>query len=399
MTSFLAFFRFMGARLAPPVLGIAAMALGSGCGPINPSSTGDGFAGHLDTVLLADGSLHILSRARTGESEGGDFTYHEFLYASQAGATTDLVPSSLGEGDASFGFESLYRLAMDPKGRPLLVADVKGGLVVQVLDAGSWKKVPVGAGVSADAASSLAKEHQLGAVWTGSDNDVRVLHGAWIFVIDGDAIKSATPVNGTCNLEEHCTFDPTGDLAGDAAVYDHDAGKYTLRQLACPVDGCHWIDVPGVDFGDSDMGGSSSPFRRVFLHDKDGNGTLVRPMSTPSDSDNYSVLASTVSQQTKVRAGGAFFIGAAPRPGGGIVVAARTYDKELTLHVVDEGGQVKDIDLGTSESGEEPIRLHVTDAGGAEKVHVVIREAETTVGHFVVSLPSGTSTHESIELR
>ncbi len=399
MNSLLPSFRSVRARLAFSVLGVAAAVAGTGCGPGDPSSSGSGFAGHLDTLLLDDGSLHILSRARTGEAEGGNYTYHEFLYASPDGAGWDLVPSLLGDGEVTDAFESVYRLALDPKGRPLIIADMKGGLVVQVLDAGAWKVVPVGPNISADAVSVLAKDHQLGAVWGGSDNDVRFLHGDFVFVTDGDTITAATAVSGSCALEDNCTFAPTGDLAGDAALYDHDAGKYTLRQLACTVDGCQWTSVPGVDFGDSDMGGSSSPFRRVFFHDKDGKSTLVRPMSNPGDEGNYSVLASTTDQKLTVRPSGAFQIGAAPRPGGGLAVAVRTYDDKLVLHVVGADGKGKDIELGTSSTAEEPIQVHVREAGGVEKVHVVVREEQTTVGHFVVSLPGGTFTHESIELR
>lgn len=399
MNSLLPSFRSFRARLAFSVLGLAAAVVGTGCGPGDPSSTGNGFAGHLDTLLLDDGSLHILSRARTSESEGGDYKYHEFLYAGQDGAGFDLVPSSLGDGEVTDAFESVYRLAMDPQGRPLLIADMKGGLVVQVLDAGAWKVVPAGPSLSADAVSALAMEHKLGAVWGGSDNDVRILHGGFVFATDGATITSATAVGGSCALEDNCTFAPTGDLAGDAALYDHDAGKYTLRQLACSVDGCQWTSVPGVDFGDSDMGGSSSPFRRVFFHDKDGKGTLVRPMSNPGDEGNYRVLASTTDQKLTVRPSGAFEIGAAPRPGGGLAVAVRTYEDKLVLHVIGADGEVKDVDLGTSSTAQEPIQVHVREAGGVEKVHVVVREEQTTAGHFVVSLPGGTFTHESIELR
>jgi hypothetical protein len=271
--------------------------------------------------------------------------------------------------------------------------------VVQALEGSTWKTLAAGAKITGDAADTLAKPGQMGGMWAASDKTLHILYGTYVYVVSGEEIADAISTGETCNLDDDCTFDPTGDLAGEAAQYDHDSGKYLLRRLSCSGFSCQWSYVSGVDLGDSDQGGGSGAGRRVFFHDKDGKATLVRPVEGPDPKNDYLVVANTTEHRIPVLSGGAFFIGAAPRPGGGFAVAVRTYDRQLKLLAVSAGGQVNPIDLGGFSQGEEPIGVHVTGGSGAERVHVLLPETSTGVAHFVVDLPGGSFTHETIEMR
>jgi hypothetical protein len=221
------------------------------------------------------------------------------------------------------------------------------------------------------------------------------MYGGSIFYVSSQLYQGFF-FDKTCALADDCTYDPTSDSTGEAARYDHDQGKYVLQRLACPNFCDAWTDVGFL--GDNDQGGSSEPLRRVFFHDKDGKGILVRPVSTPKDANNYAVIANDVDHQITVLSGGALYVGAGPRPGGGFAVATLGYDKALKLMAVDADDKIEEIDLGSIDFGSQPIGVHVRDKAG-EQVHVVVRESHDSVAHFVVNLPDGGFTKESIKMQ
>lgn len=377
--------------LTVAALGLVAALGGAGCG------TGEPFIGHVDTVLTEDGSLHLLTRFRSGESEGGDWTAYEFLYAKPQNGTYTVESTPFGEGEQGFDSEGPYFLTFDSEGRPLIVAELKGGLTVQVLGTDAWKTLPRGAGLSEEAVGGLGKTGKLGAAWRTADGRVKVLHGGFLYTIQDEEIASGVEIGAECSMADHCYFDPTGDMSGEAVVREYQVG-FELRGLSCEVDGssCEWQGKGVV--GDDDLGGSSSPLHRVFFHTKDGTGVLVRPVETKGAGED-AIVASTLAGETTLFTGDVYQVGGGPLANGGFAAASLGHDEELLLAIVGADGEVQKIDLGRIEFGEDAISVRSRATAGGEEVHVTVRETHTTVAHFVVSLPGGDFTRESISMK
>ncbi len=378
--------------LTVAALGLLAASLGAGCG------TGEPFIGHVDTVLAEDGSLHLLTRFRSGESEGGDWTAYEFLYAKPTNGTYTVESSSFGADEQGFDSEGPYFLTFDSEDRPLIVAELQGGLTVQVLGTNAWKTVPRGAGLSEAALGGLGKTGKLGAAWRTADDRVKVLHGGFLYTVQDDEIASGVEIGAECSMADHCYFDPTGDMSGEAVVREYQVG-FELRALSCGVDGsssCEWQGKGVV--GDDDLGGSSSPLHRVFFHTKDGTGVLVRPVETKGAGED-AIVASTLAGETTLFTGDVYQVGGGPLANGGFAAASLGHDEQLHLAIVGADGEVQKIELGSIEFGDDAISIRSRAVGDGEEVHVTVRETHTSVAHFVVSLPGGDFTKESISMK
>lgn len=374
--------------LAFSLLGLFAAASFSGCLPLGTTSPSIDL---LDTAIGSDGALHVMARVASHTGEGDELVVHGYAYARSRGGTTETSSTPLGADETFESNGVVHRLVIDGQGRPIFAAEGAKGLYVQALDGATWKSVPLDPSLSQDAMAQLQVMNGLGGAWVDSKGAARVMYGAYVYTI-GENITSAKPIGSACALFDDCNFDPTGDVAGQAAQYDYPSKSYKLRQLDCDS-ACSWHDVGSL--GDSDQGGSSDPLNRIFFHTADGNPTLVRRHDV-TNGHAYAVIANTPATEITVLDGNVYQFGAAPRPDGGFVVAARDYDDQLKVAFVGVDGSVKVVDLGGDDWSTQPIRVHVTTAGG-ERAHVIVRESGDHVRHFTVS-ESGEFDRESIGL-
>lgn len=389
---------------ARPSLGNPALLAGAlAAAALCPACAGPRLA-NVEALFGPDEALHVMARYRTRADEGGVFQYQDFLYTVHDRSGWHPKASSLGNNETESAFEKPFRLLTDGQGRAFVVADVNRGLVVQMRDSKGWRTLDTSAPISAAARETLGRKGQFGAAWFGADGVLRVLYGAFLYEFEGagagQKLARAIDTGLPCVLGT-CIFDPTGDRQGEAAVVSSDREKYKIYALQCAADACRWSEVPDVDLGTTDDGGSSGPLRRVFFHTADGKAMLVRPVGV-SGGPSYAVLASFPGGESMVVSDGAYFIGAAPRPGGGFVVASESYTNELTLVVEDGDHRRTSFKLGAFDYAyaSEPVAVRVRKGrAGTEQAHVFLGVESTAVTHFVVDLPGGKVTREKINLR
>lgn len=377
--------------LLSSLFGLAALCSVAGCW----FGAGKVQIGVVEAALDGDGALHIVSRIEQGVSEGSATQFHGFAYSRPGADGYESFSNLIGYGEETENDTRMYQLAIDGEGRPVIAAETDQGLVVARFQDNQWTTLPVDPSMPDAAQSDLAISGQLGSAWTGSDGAVRVMYGQSIYKVT-DAVFKQKSLERGCFLVDDCIFDPQGDEAGEAVRYSWDAKGFELLRLSCESF-CSWKTVGPI--GSGDRGGSSAPLTRFFFHTSDGKGRFLQKIEDMSGApeDAFKVVVSTLDEQITVFERGIFRIGGAPRPSGGFAVAALGYDEQLHLAAVDADGAQKTIDLGSVDLGSDPIRVRAVGSSN-EKVHVVIRESSDHLAHYVVSLPSGEYTKESISV-
>jgi hypothetical protein len=364
----------------------------------------------LQIEVDSQGVFHLAGRYRTGEGEGGGYGYKQFLYGWGKAGDWQRDSIDLGIGDIGSSFESIYRLAIENGDRPILVADLAEGLRVRTKALGSWIAMYPFVGLDELATQSLNTRNQLNAAWTGSDGIVRILSGNWLFEIDEGTIARATDTGRDCLLQgrgdpmEDCFFDPTGDRQGQAAVYYYTGhplqdGLVHLLDLSCDATDCQWSEVPDVDLGTTDPGGSSGPHHRLFFHTADGTPVLVRRVGSASG-ENYALQANWPDGELVLAEEDVYKVGAAARKSGGFVAVAETYSNTLHLFVVDQDFSSREIFLATLSYRfmRSPLAVLPIGEGESEHVHVFVSMGSRSVTHLDVNLTTDSIQMETIEL-
>lgn len=375
--------------IAYPLFGLAALCSLMGCG----FGAGKVQIGVVDTALDDSGALHVVSRIEQGVSEGSATAFHGFAYTRYGVDGYESFSNLIGFGEETENDARMYQLALDGEGRPVIAAETDAGLVVARFQDNQWTTLSIDPSMPETAQSDLAISGQLSAAWTASDGTVRVMYGQSIYEIK-DAVFRYKGLENECFLIDNCLFDSMGDDMGEAVRYSWETEGFELSRMSCGSF-CSWKTIGSI--GSGDQGGSSAPLTRFFFHTKDGEGRFLQKIEADSgvSEDAYKVVVSTVDEQITVFEKGIYSVGGAPRPTGGFVVAAQGYDEQLHLAAVDADGSQKTIDLGGVALANDPIRVRVR-AAPSEEVHVVTRESGDHLAHYIVSLPSGEFTKESI---
>ena len=371
------------------LFGVAAVCSLLGCG----LGAGKIQIGVVETALDDKGVLHVVSRIEQGVSEGSETAFHGFAYTRAGLNGYESFSNLIGYGEVTENDARMYQLALDGEGRPVIAVETDDGLVVARFQDNQWTTLSFDPSMPEAVLADLGSSGQLGAAWTASDGTVRVMYGQAIYEVK-DAVFRYKALEMGCFLVDDCIFDPQGDDGGEAVRFDWNTKGFELSRLSCDSF-CSWKTVGSI--GSKDQGGSSAPLTRFLFHTSDGKARFlqkIEPLSGAPE-DAYKVVVSTLDEQTTLFERGIFRIGGAPRPAGGFAVAALGYDRQLHLAVVAADGEQKKIDLGDVALGSDPIRVRVS-ALPSEEVHVVTRESGDHLAHYVVSLPSGEYTKESI---
>jgi hypothetical protein len=364
--------------------------------------------GPVRATIDGAGRLHVVTRLKTGQDEGGGWGYRGFRGITQDGGTWSASAVPMEDRSSGGSFGRPYFLAMDGDDRPVVVADAADGVAVFRGGGGDWTELEPAQTLPAEARLALNAPYTLSAAWDAEDGVVRFLAGEWLFEVEGDAILTAREMDTAISLHDRvsftdCLFDATGPLTGEAACYawqDDEDDEVHLIALDCTAEPCTWEEVPDVGLGTRDPGGSSDSLRRVFLHLADGTPLLVRPVWPAEGRDTYALLASTPDEDRVLIEGDVYFAGAAARPSGGYAALAATYSDRLLLVIVDSDGALRELDLGrvTASSQEDPLSLLIESSPDGEVAHAFLAKGAGALHHVRVDLTTDHITRKTVGL-
>jgi hypothetical protein len=373
-----------------------------GCLATFAACSGSDAMGPVRAAFDEAGHLHVAVRTKTGQDEGGGWSYKGFYYGVLEAETWRWESIPLDDQSTGTSFGRVYYLSASEEDHALIVADSLQG--VQAFEV--WGEAPKNlrlADSASDALDSdtrriLRSDFALNAAWFGADGTARILAGDRLFELQDGLVTRAIPTDGSCamtdrNTYEDCMFHPTGDRSGEAAIMawqekTHD--EISLRSLSCSNQACIWQEVPGQTLGTRDPGGSSNALRRSFLHLSDGTPLFVRPVNMEGV-ESYALLASTPAADRILIPGNTHFAGAAARPTGGYVAVGASYDDKVTLVIVDGDGMQRSLDLGGCRSGKQrdPLSVVVKGSGEEEEAHVLLSDGASSILYIVVDLVTG----------
>ncbi len=364
---------------------IAVLSLG-GCGP------GPDHLSGLVATFSSDGALHLAAELRTGQDEGGGFALIDYLYArcGADGSITRFSPPVLCRRSEDDGIALVEGAAGE-----YLVFSAGNTLSLWLGRRDGWTEISMAA-LSPEARSGVGKK--ILAVW-GEAQDLRVLTREWLYTVEGDKATDAYRVTGDCFGSWLCYVAPELRAPGDPieAIYWKRDADIQRSLVTCDVGekSCTATDT-GSSFGNPDPGGRSSRPGRFFFRTRDASGVpvpvFVRTLSVPG-AKHYGVVATTPSGDLDLVRENAYFIGAAPLPAGGYVVAIESYDE--TLRIIAVGPDLKTkhvINLGRHRDGFMDHTLGVLARGRTatdQRAHIFYGAGRDIVRHLTVDLVKG----------
>ena len=366
---------------------IAVLSLG-GCGP------GPDHLSGLVAAFSRDGALHLAAEFQTGQDEGGGFAHIAYLYARREvdGAVTRFSPPVLGRRSEDDGIALVEGVAGE-----YLVFSAGNTLSLWLgrRDGWGWAEISMAA-LPSEARSGVGQ--RILAVW-GEVQDLRVLTRQWLYTVEGDKATDAYAVKGDCFGSWLCYVAPELRSPGDSieAIYWKRDADIQRSLVTCDAGkkSCMATDT-GSSFGDPNPGGRSSRPGRFFFRTRDASGApvpvFVRTLSVPG-AKHYGVVATTPSGDLDLVRENAYFIGAAPLPAGGYVVAVESYDE--TLRVIAVGPDLKTkhvINLGRHRDGFMDGALAVLARGTTttdQRAHIFYGAGRDIVRHLTVDLVKG----------
>lgn len=354
----------------------------------------------------SDGALNLAARLRSGEDEGGGWWYITFLHARKEtdGSMTRSELDVEGSSRNAYCDDLTHAYMEGPTARYLLI-DTGRGLSLWHEQGVGWTWLGTDDSLAPEARQTTGQK--LLAAWHEQDS-VRMLSDRWLYRLEGDRVVDAMSVSsGNCSSARLC-YVTSGPTTDEARAVTLSGTEISMSQLACDEGQgqCSWSDID-TTLGTADLGGTSCPRGRFFLHTTDAAGTLtpvfVRAVRPPSG-NTYRVQANTPQGELAIVDQNAYFLGAAALPAGGYAVAVEDYDMQLSVVLVQPDLKTKQVvELGRQPDGFMNVSVTVLGSGTSsadQRAHVFFGVGVSVVRHLTIMPDSGAiEDDELIDLR